>query len=172
VSEYQYYEFMVVDRPLTEGEMGELRGISTHADITTTSFTNEYSWGDLKASPVKLLQRYFDVFVYVSNWGAHRLGLRIPSDALDGIELYMFIVEVKIFSDRLVVTPRAQEPGLPHISNLDAIAGSNHCSAGAAMLTHLSSSGKLMLSDRTLLQRHDHNAPNGTAKSRSPNAVV
>ncbi len=36
--------------------MGELRSISTRADITTTSFINEYSWGDLKANPVKLLQ--------------------------------------------------------------------------------------------------------------------
>lgn len=41
------------------------------------------SWGDLKANPVKLLQLYFDIFVYVSNWGTHRLGLRIPSDAFD-----------------------------------------------------------------------------------------
>ena len=83
MSEYQYYEFMTIDRPLTEGEMGELRGISTRADITTTSFINEYSWGDLKANPVKLLQHYFDVFVYVANWGTHRLGLRIPSDTID-----------------------------------------------------------------------------------------
>jgi hypothetical protein len=83
MSEYQYYEFLAVDRPLTEGEMGELSGISTRADITPTSFINEYNWGDLKANPAKLLQRYFDVFVYVANWGTHRLGLRIPNDALD-----------------------------------------------------------------------------------------
>jgi hypothetical protein len=83
MSEYQYYEFLAVDRPLTEGEMGELCGISTRADITPTSFVNEYNWGDLKANPAKLLQCYFDVFVYVANWGTHRLGLRIPNDALD-----------------------------------------------------------------------------------------
>ena len=83
MSEYQYYEFLAVDRPLTEGEMGELSSISTRADITPTSFINEYNWGDLKANPANLLQRYFDVFVYVANWGTHRLGLRIPNDALD-----------------------------------------------------------------------------------------
>jgi len=83
MSEYQYYEFLAVDRPLTEGEMGELSGISTRADITPTSFINEYNWGDLKANPANLLQRYFDVFVYAANWGTHRLGLRIPNDALD-----------------------------------------------------------------------------------------
>ena len=45
MSEYQYYEFMTIDRPLTEGEMGELRGISTRADITTTSFINRVQLG-------------------------------------------------------------------------------------------------------------------------------
>jgi hypothetical protein len=31
VSEYQYYEFQAVDRPLTEREMRELRAYSTRA---------------------------------------------------------------------------------------------------------------------------------------------
>ena len=31
MSEYQYYEFLAVDRPLTKQEMGELRAISTRA---------------------------------------------------------------------------------------------------------------------------------------------
>ncbi len=38
MSEYQYYEFQAVDRPLTEKEMGELRSYSTRARITPTSF--------------------------------------------------------------------------------------------------------------------------------------
>jgi hypothetical protein len=39
VSEYQYYDFRAIDRPLTKKEMDALRSISTAA-ITTTSFTN------------------------------------------------------------------------------------------------------------------------------------
>ena len=42
VSEYQYYDFRAIDRPLTKKEMGSLRPISTRAAITTTSFTNHY----------------------------------------------------------------------------------------------------------------------------------
>jgi len=42
MSEYQYYEFRAVDRPLREDEMEELRAISTRAEITPTSFTNTY----------------------------------------------------------------------------------------------------------------------------------
>ena len=56
VSEYQYYDFRALDRPLTRNEMAALRSVSTRAAITTTSFTNHYEWGDLKANPSKLLE--------------------------------------------------------------------------------------------------------------------
>ena len=56
MSEYQYYDFRAIDRPLTKKEMAALRSISTRAAITTTSFTNHYEWGDLKANPSKLLE--------------------------------------------------------------------------------------------------------------------
>ena len=46
MSEYQYYEFIALDRSLTEREMKELRAISTRAEITPTNFINEYQWGD------------------------------------------------------------------------------------------------------------------------------
>ncbi len=38
MSEYQYYEFQAIDRPLTEQEMRELRAYSTRANITPTRF--------------------------------------------------------------------------------------------------------------------------------------
>ena len=38
MSEYQYYEFQAIDRPLTQEQMAELRGYSTRAQITATSF--------------------------------------------------------------------------------------------------------------------------------------
>jgi hypothetical protein len=51
VSEYQYYEFVAVDRPLTPAQQGELRTLSTRARITASSFVNDYQWGDLKGDP-------------------------------------------------------------------------------------------------------------------------
>lgn len=83
MSEYQYYEFQAVDRPLSEKEKAELRAISTRAVITATSFTNTYHWGDLKADPRQLLRKYFDAFLYVANWGTHWLAFRVPADAVD-----------------------------------------------------------------------------------------
>jgi hypothetical protein len=78
MSEYQYYEFRTIDRPLSETEIDALGAISTRAEITSTSFTNHYEWGDLKADPLKLLEKYFDAFVYVANWGTRRFWLRLP----------------------------------------------------------------------------------------------
>lgn len=83
MSEYQYYEFLAIDKPLGKQEQQELRAISTRAEITSTSFINHYSWGDLKANPIDLLKRYFDVFVYVANWGTHRLAIKLPASIFD-----------------------------------------------------------------------------------------
>jgi len=43
MSEYQYYEFRALDRPLTKKAMGVLRSISSRAEITSTSFINTYN---------------------------------------------------------------------------------------------------------------------------------
>jgi len=63
--------------------MAELREISTRAEISPTRFWNEYHWGDLKADPTKLMERYFDAHLYFANWGMHRLMLRVPKARVD-----------------------------------------------------------------------------------------
>lgn len=83
MSEYQYYEFLAVDRPLDDDEQAEVRSLSTRARITATSFVNEYHWGDFKGDPRRLMERYYDAHLYVANWGTHRLMFRLPCDLLD-----------------------------------------------------------------------------------------
>ncbi|SCE69411.1 hypothetical protein GA0074696_0274 [Micromonospora purpureochromogenes] len=83
MSEYQYYEFVAVDRPLTSVQQRELRALSTRARITSSSFVNDYQWGDLKGDPREWMQRYFDAFLYLANWGTHRVALRLPVAVLD-----------------------------------------------------------------------------------------
>lgn len=82
MSEYQYYEFLAIDRPLTSEEMSALRRLSTRATITPVSFTNEYNWGDFKGHPDKLMQRFFDAHVYVANWMTAIFMLRLPIETL------------------------------------------------------------------------------------------
>jgi hypothetical protein len=83
MSEYQYYEFQAVDRPLTREEMADLRAISTRARITPTRFQNEYNFGDFKGDPLELMEQYFDAFVYVANWGTNQFMVRLPRAVID-----------------------------------------------------------------------------------------
>ncbi|GAA4599211.1 hypothetical protein BJY16_002995 [Actinoplanes octamycinicus] len=82
MSEYQYYEFVALDQALSAKQQGELRAVSSRGRITSSGFINDYQWGDLKADPAKWMERYFDVHLYLANWGSRRIMLRLPKAAL------------------------------------------------------------------------------------------
>lgn len=83
MSEYQYYEFLTLDQPLTDEQMQEVRKLSTRARITATSFVNEYHWGDFRGDINRFMTKYYDVFVYFANWGSRELRFRLPKQDLD-----------------------------------------------------------------------------------------
>ena len=83
MSEFQYYEFRAIDRPLGQADMDALRKITSRGEITPMSLINTYHYGDFKGDPAKLMDRYFDAFVYVSNWGTYEFMLRIPRGGFD-----------------------------------------------------------------------------------------
>src|SRR5947208_16986543 len=83
MSEYQYYEFQAIDRPLSDKEMRELGSYSSRARITPTSFVNHYSWGSFRGDENAWMEKYFDAFLYLANWGTHIVMLRLPADLLD-----------------------------------------------------------------------------------------
>jgi hypothetical protein len=83
MSEYEYYEFQAVDRPLTEADRTELRALSSRARITSASFTNHYEWGDFRGDPLELMERWFDLHLYFANWGTRRLMMKLPSRLVD-----------------------------------------------------------------------------------------
>lgn len=93
MSEYQYYEFLAIDRPLDRSEMAELRALSTRAEITPTRFANEYNWGSFKGSPEKMMEKYFDAHVYVANWGHYRFMLRLPIDCVDEETVQAYVAD-------------------------------------------------------------------------------
>ena len=83
MSEYQYYEFLALDQPLTDRQMKEVRAFSSRARITPTSFVNEYHWGDFRGDTNSFMTKYYDAFVYYANWGTHELRFRLPKAGLD-----------------------------------------------------------------------------------------
>lgn len=82
MSEYHYYEFQAIDRPLTGAQMAALRACSSRATITSTRFVNCYSYGRFKGDERKWMERYFDAFLFQANWGARHLSLRLPAAQL------------------------------------------------------------------------------------------
>lgn len=93
MSEYQYYEFIAIDEPLTPKQIAELRACSSRAEITPSSFVNEYHWGDLKGDPAEWMRRYFDAHVYVANWCTCVLCLRLPKSVFNAGTFHNFKTE-------------------------------------------------------------------------------
>ncbi|MGZ3665368.1 MAG: hypothetical protein ACXVDA_12885 [Ktedonobacterales bacterium] len=96
MSEYQRYEFMTSDRPLTRVQLDAVNTLSSHIEATSTHALIEYHWGDFKHDPIKVLHEFFDGFLYWANWGAPELALRfphgiLPADLLDGYGLDDFV---------------------------------------------------------------------------------
>lgn len=83
MSEYQWYEFLAIDKPLDDAELAAVRRLSSRAEVSRTRFWNEYQWGDFKGDPDKLLERTFDAHLYFSSWSAQRLMLRFPVGRVD-----------------------------------------------------------------------------------------
>ena len=97
MSEYQYYEWQTIDRPLTAREQAEVDGLSSHMDtVTSTQAVVTYSWGDFKHDPKKVLLKYFDAFLYDSNFGARFLMFRLPKDLVDVASIQPYLLEDRI----------------------------------------------------------------------------
>ncbi len=101
MSEYQYYEFQAVDRPLTSAQQRELRALSTRARITATSFVNHYDWGDFKGSPAHLMEHFFDLHLYLANWGTRVFSMRLPRRLIDATALEACFIDDEFASFRI-----------------------------------------------------------------------
>jgi hypothetical protein len=96
MSEYQRYEFMASDRPLTRAQLDAVNALSSHIEASSTHALIEYQWGDFKHDPIDVLHKFFDGFLYWANWGAPELALRflhgtLPVDLINGYELDDFV---------------------------------------------------------------------------------
>ena len=108
MSEYQYYEFQAVDRPLDKQDIAALRALSTRARITATSFTNHYNWGDFRGDPRRLMDRWFDLHLYFANWMSRRLMIRLPKRLINRTRLGTFLhnvnsVEIRTSGENVII---------------------------------------------------------------------
>lgn len=108
MSEFQYYEFRTVDRQLTPQEMEEIRKLSSRASVTKNRAIFTYSFGDFRGNSDDVLAKYFDAFLYVSNFGTKKLGFRLPTRLFKMQNLcpyeYEYVVEIEPYTDHTIVT--------------------------------------------------------------------
>ena len=98
MSEYQYYEWQTIDQPLTAEEQDAVNALSSHMDrVTSTQAIVTYSWGDFKHDPRKVLLKYFDAMLYLTNWGTRQLMFRFPKGAIESQAIRLYGQE-EIFS--------------------------------------------------------------------------
>jgi hypothetical protein len=83
MSEYQYYEFQTIDRPLDEAEQADISRLSRRVALTPRQAAFTYSFGDFPGNPVGVLAKYFDAMLYLANWGTRQLVFRFPRSLLD-----------------------------------------------------------------------------------------
>src|SRR3984893_4638556 len=100
MSEYQRYEFMTIERPLTGEQLEAVNALSSHIEASSTHAIIEYNWGDFKHNPLDVLHKFFDGFLYWANWGTPRLAFRfphgiLPGDLIDGYDLDDFVTFTK-----------------------------------------------------------------------------
>lgn len=93
MSEYQYYEWQTIDRPLTSAQQAEVDQLSSHIYVTSTRAQVDYSWGDFKHDPLDVLADYFDAYLYMANWGSLNLAFRFPQNLLNVAEIEPYLDE-------------------------------------------------------------------------------
>jgi hypothetical protein len=103
MSEYQYYEWQTLERPLTAAEQAAVNNLSSHIDVTSSQAIVTYNWGDFKHDPIHVLAKYFDTHLYITNWGTRRLAFRFPNGLVDAdaVERYCdeYHVHLKTIGD-------------------------------------------------------------------------
>ena len=83
MSEYQYYEFQAIDRPLTAKEQATIQKLSSRVQLTPHRAIFLYNYGDFRGKPEELVTQYFDVMFYIANWGTRQLIFRFPKAIVD-----------------------------------------------------------------------------------------
>ena len=96
MSEYQYYEFQAIDRPLTDEEQRAVSRLSSRVDPHPRQAVFVYHYSDLPTNAKQLLAKYYDAMFYIANWGTTQLMFRFPQKLVDVRQIEPYCVEDSI----------------------------------------------------------------------------
>jgi hypothetical protein len=83
MSEYQFYEFQAIDRPLTADDQHYIHSLSSRVKLAGGNAQFTYHYGDFRGKVEEVLDRCFDMMVYVANFGVRQLLIRLPKAIVD-----------------------------------------------------------------------------------------
>ncbi len=109
MSEYQYYEFLAIDRPLTEEEQAAVSRLSSRVEPHPRRAVFTYHYGDFPAGPEKILAQYYDSMLYLANWGSRRLMFRFPEALVDVDQMRQYQLETIDYPSDAVAVSTAGE---------------------------------------------------------------
>jgi hypothetical protein len=108
MSEFQCYQFKTIDRPLSNSEREEVNSWSSRGEVTSTTATFIYHYGDFKKDPEWAVEHYFDAMIYFANWGTRRLLLKLPANLIKPKELTKYCTEVDWSGDYIRLEKKGQ----------------------------------------------------------------
>jgi len=92
MSEYQYYEFRTDGKVLDEAARKELRQLSSRAIVTSTQAIYTYSYSDFGYDCKEIIADYFDIMLYLSNFGTRQLMIRLPIDLIEQSKIESYCI--------------------------------------------------------------------------------
>ena len=80
---FQAYKFRAVDTPLSREAREEVSSLSSRSQVSSTSASFVYHYGDFRGNPMNVLRQHFDLYLYFANWGTKQLMIKLPIEAVD-----------------------------------------------------------------------------------------
>ena len=78
MSEFQYYEFSAIDKPLSKEDRETVSGWSSRTEASSSGAIFTYHYSGFPKDEVQVVSKYFDAMFYAANWGQYRLILKLP----------------------------------------------------------------------------------------------
>jgi len=93
MSEYQFYEFKSIDKPLSKEDKEKIATWSSRSNPTNSGVIFTYSYGNFPKSEIDVVEKYFDAMFYISNWGTTRLIFKFPKELIPAVKIKPYCIE-------------------------------------------------------------------------------
>ncbi|MCD4817382.1 MAG: hypothetical protein K8S23_01675 [Candidatus Cloacimonetes bacterium] len=97
MSEYQFYEFLAIDKPLSEKDKKEIGRWSSRTNPTNTGAIFIYNYSDFQKNEIEVVEKYFDAMFYISNWGTTQLVFKLPNNLIDINKLKQYCIADAVY---------------------------------------------------------------------------